>query len=72
MKGRNLNDVQMKDTTHVYAGQILSVGLKSTDLVERLFDNSLHGLNSVKTEGSSHCSLLKILTHCQSLVRLDM
>lgn len=53
MKGRNLNDVQMKDTTHVYAGQILSVGLKSTDLVERLFDNSLHGLNSVKTEGSS-------------------
>ncbi len=53
MKGRSLADFQMVDTTHVYAGQTISVGLRSTDLVEKLFTKALHGLNSVESKGNS-------------------
>jgi len=53
MKGRSLADMQMGETTHVYGGQSVSVGLRSTDLVEKLFDKALHGLNSVSTKGTS-------------------
>lgn len=53
MKGRTLTDLQMGATTHVHAGQTLSVGLRSTDLVEKLFTKALHGLNSVVSKGAS-------------------
>lgn len=53
MKGKNLNDYQMSMTRTVYAGQTLSVGLRSTDLVEKLFTKALHGLNSVSAKGAS-------------------
>jgi len=53
MKGRTLADFQMGQTTHVHAGQTVSVGLRSTDLVEKLFTKALHGLNSVTTKGVS-------------------
>ena len=47
MKGKSLNDYGMKDTTHIRFAQVFSVGLRTTDLVQRLFKGSLHGLNSV-------------------------
>lgn len=53
MKGRTLSDFQMGETRHVYAGQTVGVGLRSTDLVEKLFSKALHGLNSVTTKGTS-------------------
>lgn len=53
MKGRTLADLQMGETSHVYAGQTISVGLRSTDLVEKLFTKALHGLNSVESKGNS-------------------
>lgn len=53
MKGRRLADFQMSATSHVYMGQTVSVGLRSTDLVEKLFDKALHGLNSIDTKGVS-------------------
>lgn len=53
MKGRSLAELQMGKTRHVYAGQAVSVGLRSTDLVEKLFIKALHGLNSVGTKGVS-------------------
>ena len=65
MKGRTLNDLQMGGTTHVYAGQTASVGLRSTDLVEKLFTKALHGLNSVAAKGTS---TLFVAQNFQSLV----
>ena len=53
MKGKSLADYQMLDTRHVRAGQTVSVGLRSTDLVEKLFTKALHGLNSVEAKGIS-------------------
>lgn len=53
MKGRTLAEIQMGETRHVYGGQSVSVGLRSTDLVEKLFSKALHGLNSVSTKGTS-------------------
>ena len=53
MKGRTLAELQMGRTRHVHAGQAVSVGLRSTDLVEKLFSKALHGLNSVSTKGMS-------------------
>jgi len=53
MKGRTLADLQMGDTSYVHAGQTISVGLRSTDLVEKLFTKALHGLNSVEAKGNS-------------------
>jgi hypothetical protein len=53
MKGRSLAELQMGRTRHVHAGQAVSVGLRSTDLVEKLFTKALHGLNSVATKGTS-------------------
>lgn len=52
MRGRSLESVGMV-ASNVYAGQVVSVGLRSTDLVEKLFSKSLHGLNSVGTNGTS-------------------
>jgi len=53
MKGKSLTDFSMNRTTHVRAGQTLSIGLRTTDLVEKLFTKALHGLNSVETKGIS-------------------
>jgi hypothetical protein len=53
MRGKSLSSYNMSNTSHVYAGQTMSVGLKSTDLVEKLFTKALHGLNSVSTKGES-------------------
>ena len=53
MKGRTLDEVEMGTATHVRAGQVVSVGLRSTDLVEKLLSKALHGLNSVSTKGVS-------------------
>jgi hypothetical protein len=53
MKGRTLAEIQMGEARHVYGGQAVSVGLRSTDLVEKLFSKALHGLNSVGTKGNS-------------------
>ena len=53
MKGKSLADYQMLNTEHVRARQTVSVGLRSTDLVEKLFTKALHGLNSVETKGAS-------------------
>jgi len=47
MKGRTLSDVEFVDETHVRLGQKVGVGYRTTDLVQRLFTNKLHGLNSV-------------------------
>ena len=47
MRGKSLNDYGMKDSTHMRFAQVFSVGLRTTDLVQRLFKDSLHGLNSV-------------------------
>ena len=47
MKGRQLSDYKMGNTTHVRLGQVLSVGLRTTDLVQRLFKEAMHGLNSI-------------------------
>lgn len=47
MRGKTLTDYGMGDTQHVRLGQVLSVGLRTTDLVQRLFKGALHGLNSV-------------------------
>jgi hypothetical protein len=53
MKGKSLTDYRFNSVTNVRAGQTISVGMRSTDLVEKLFDKALHGLNSVSTEGIS-------------------
>ncbi len=53
MRGKSLADYQMIETSHVRAGQTVSVGLRSTDLVEKLFTKALHGLNSVQAKGIS-------------------
>ena len=47
MRGKSLEDYGMGDTTHFRIGQIMSVGLRTTDLIQKLFKDSLHGLNSV-------------------------
>tara|TARA_R100000734_G_C3319272_1_gene114819 strand:+ start:12892 stop:14562 length:1671 start_codon:yes stop_codon:yes gene_type:complete len=53
MKGKTLADYSMDSVSHVRAGQTISVGMRSTDLVEKLFDKALHGLNSVSAQGVS-------------------
>ena len=47
MKGKNLADIRMGGVTHFRLTQMIGVGLRTTDLVEKLFSNALHGLNSV-------------------------
>lgn len=47
MRGKQLKSYGMGDTTHVRLGQVFSVGLRTTDLVQRLFKDALHGLNSI-------------------------
>jgi hypothetical protein len=53
MRGKNITNYGMGDTSHVRAGQTISVGLRTTDLVEKLFDKALHGLNSTSSKGVS-------------------
>ena len=53
MKGKSLSEMGMGDVQHVRAGQTISVGMRTTDLVEKLFTKSLHGLNNVSTDGIS-------------------
>lgn len=52
MRGKSL-DIYGMTSSKVRAGQIVSVGMRSTDLVEKLFSKALHGLTSVATEGQS-------------------
>ena len=47
MQGRTLEDIDFTDETHVRLGQKVSVGFRTTDLVQQLFIDKLHGLNSV-------------------------
>ena len=47
MKGKTLNEFGFEDTTHFRLTHQISVGLRTTDLVQKLFNNSLHGLNSI-------------------------
>lgn len=47
MRGKSFKDYGMGETQHLRMGQVLSVGLRTTDLVQRLFKGALHGLNSV-------------------------
>tara|TARA_R100000900_G_scaffold46797_4_gene37603 strand:+ start:4207 stop:5877 length:1671 start_codon:yes stop_codon:yes gene_type:complete len=53
MRGKSITNYGMGDTSHVRAGQTISVGMRSTDLVEKLFDKALHGLNSASSKGVS-------------------
>ena len=47
MQGRTLEDIDFTDETHVRLGQKVGVGFRTTDLVQQLFIDKLHGLNSV-------------------------
>ena len=47
MRGRTLSDVEFVDETHVRLGQTVGVGYRTTDLIQRLFTDKLHGLNSI-------------------------
>jgi hypothetical protein len=47
MRGKTLKDYGFKDTTYLRFAQMFSVGLRTTDLVQRLFKKSMHALNSV-------------------------
>lgn len=47
MKGKTLNEFGFKDTTHFRLTHKISIGLRTTDLVQKLFNDSLHGLNSI-------------------------
>ena len=47
MRGRTLSDVEFGDESHVRLGQKVGVGFRTTDLVQQLFVDKLHGLNSV-------------------------
>ena len=46
MEGKSLSDLSFDDT-HVHAGQTASVGLRTTDLVQRMFRDEQHSLNSI-------------------------
>jgi len=43
MRGKTLSDFGMKDTTHFRLAHLVSVGLRTTDLIQKLFNDSLHG-----------------------------
>jgi len=47
MQGRTLSDIDFADETHVRLGQKVGVGFRTTDLVQQLFIDKLHGLNSI-------------------------
>lgn len=47
MRGRSLSDVKFVDEKHVRLGQTVGVGYRTTDLIQRLFNDKLHGLNSI-------------------------
>ena len=47
MRGRTLNDIDFINEKHVRLGQRVGVGFRTTDLVQQLFVDKLHGLNSV-------------------------
>ena len=47
MRGRTLSDVEFVDENHVRLGQTVGVGYRTTDLIQRLFTDKLHGLNSI-------------------------
>jgi len=47
MKGQTLSQLGMDEVTSLNAGQIVNVGLRTTDIVLRLFKDKQHGLNSV-------------------------
>ena len=46
MKGRSLTDIEWDDE-NVRLGQRIDVGLRTSDLAQKLFTNKLHGLNSI-------------------------
>ena len=47
MQGRTLGDIEFGDESHVRLGQKVGVGFRTTDLVQQLFVDKLHGLNSI-------------------------
>ena len=47
MQGRTLSDIEFGDESHVRLGQKVGVGFRTTDLIQQLFIDKLHGLNSV-------------------------
>ena len=47
LKGQTLKQLGMPDVNEVRAGQTVNVGLRSTDIVMRLFKDKKHSLNSV-------------------------
>lgn len=47
LKGKTLKQLGFPDISTVQAGQIVNVGLRTTDIVMRLFDDKKHSLNSI-------------------------
>jgi hypothetical protein len=47
MKGQTLEQLGMPEVSEIRAGQIVNVGLRSTDIVLRLFRGKQHSLNSI-------------------------
>lgn len=48
LKGKTLTELGLQtDAEHVHAGQVVNVGLRTTDLVGKLLKGKLHSLNSV-------------------------
>ncbi|MBT4407295.1 MAG: hypothetical protein HOC79_05415 [Euryarchaeota archaeon] len=47
MKGKTLIDFKMENTKSFHLSHMINVGLRTSDLVQKLFKNSLHSLNSV-------------------------
>lgn len=47
LKGKTLEQLGFPDVPSVKAGQIVNVGLRTTDIVMRFFDGKKHGLNSI-------------------------
>tara|TARA_B100000287_G_scaffold335255_1_gene320701 strand:- start:2309 stop:4099 length:1791 start_codon:yes stop_codon:yes gene_type:complete len=47
LKGQTLKQLGMPEVSDIRAGQIVNVGLRSTDIVMRLFKDKKHSLNSI-------------------------
>tara|TARA_R100000008_G_scaffold37057_1_gene21096 strand:+ start:8982 stop:10772 length:1791 start_codon:yes stop_codon:yes gene_type:complete len=48
MRGRSLDDLEIdSEENSLYMGQIINVGMRTTDIAQKLFTGKLHSLNSV-------------------------
>ena len=64
LKGQTLKQLGMPDVSDMRAGQIVNVGLRSTDIVMRLFKDKKHSLNSISLgKPSSGASLTSTTTY---------